>query len=87
MDIKSHILKIGKKERFVETYTLVVAGDVTGTGEVSIADVARLYQYYKKKIDMDRKYILAGDVTNDGQIEVNDVSKIYQYTKHKIDSL
>lgn len=75
------------KRSLLETYTLVVMGDVTGTGEVSIADVARLYQYYKKKVPMNEEYIIAGDVTNDGQIEVNDISKLYQYAKHKIDSL
>ncbi len=68
-------------------YKFVILGDITGTGDVNVSDVARLYQYYKKKVDMESEFVQAGDVTKDGQIEINDVSKLYQYSKHKIDSL
>ena len=68
-------------------YKFVVVGDITGTGDVNVADVARLYQYYKKKVDMESEFILAGDVAKDGKIEINDISKLYQYSKNKIDSL
>lgn len=74
-------------KQYSEKYTLVVNGDVTGTGNTSIADVARLYQYYKKKVAMEPAFILAGDVTQDGEIEMNDVTKLYQYLKGRINSL
>ncbi len=72
---------------YIEEYTLMIKGDVTGTGEVSISDVARLYQFYKKKIPMDQVYILAGDIDNDGTVQVNDIAKLYQFYKKKIPSL
>ena len=72
---------------YIEEYTIMVKGDVTGTGEVSISDVARLYQFYKKKVPMDEIYALAGDIDGDGTVQVNDIAKLYQFYKHKIDSL
>jgi len=68
-------------------YTIVVIGDVTGSGDIFIGDISKLYSYYKNTIEMDKCYILAGDVTNDGVIEINDISKLYQYFKKTIDSL
>lgn len=70
------------------TYILSVKGDVTGTGESNVADVAKLYQYMKNKIDMEYCYVEAGNVIGDTvEIKVNDVAKLYQYIKGKIDSL
>ena len=68
-------------------YKFIVLGDITGTGDVNVSDVARLYQYYKKKVDMESEFVQAGDVAKDGQIEINDVAKLYQFSKHNIDSL
>lgn len=60
----------------ISEYKFVVLGDITGIGEVNASDVARLYQYYKYKIDIEGEYILVGDMTGDGQIAINDLSKI-----------
>lgn len=73
--------------KYAEEYTIMVKGDITGTGEVGISDIARLYQFYKKKVPMDQVYALAGDIDNDGKVQVNDIAKLYQFYKHKIDSL
>lgn len=69
------------------SYTIVVLGDVTGSGNIFIGDISKLYQYYKDTIEMDMCYVIAGDVTYDGVIEINDISKLYQYYKGTIDSL
>lgn len=69
-------------------YTIAVKGDVTGTGKISIADIAKSYQYLKKKIDMEECYKEAGNVVGtDEEIKINDVAKLYQYVKKKINSL
>lgn len=69
-------------------YTVIVKGDVTGTGTSSISDVAKLYQYLKKKIDMDECYKEAGNVVSiDNEIKINDVAKLYQFIKKKINGL
>lgn len=72
---------------YKEEYTLMLKGDITGTGELGISDIARLYQFYKKKVSMDEIYVLAGDTDNDGTIQVNDIAKLYQFYKNKIPSL
>lgn len=68
-------------------YTIVVLGDVTGSGDIFIGDISKLYQYYKGLIEMDECYVIAGDVTYDGIIDISDVAKLYQYHKEIISSL
>lgn len=68
-------------------YTIIVLGDITGSGDIFIGDVSKLYQYYKGLLEMDECYIIAGDVTYDEIIEINDIAKLYQYFKGTISSL
>lgn len=68
-------------------YTIVILGDITGSGDIFIGDISKLYQYYKKTINMEECYIIAGDITYDNIIEINDVAKLYQYYKKIINSL
>ncbi len=71
-----------------DLYNVIVTGDVTGSGSVSVSDVAKLYQYLKEKITMDDIYVQAGNVvSSDSVIKINDVAKLYQFVKHKINSL
>ena len=79
-------LKISSSNNNYE-YTIVVIGDITGSGDIFIGDVSKLYQYYKKTIAMEECYIIAGDVTYDNIIEINDIAKLYQYYKGTINSL
>ena len=39
-----------------QEYTILILGDVTGSGDVSVADVAKTYQHYKKRKLMDSLY-------------------------------
>ena len=71
-----------KKESVVS-----ILGDVTGTGNINVSDVAKSYQYYKKRIDMAEEYVIAADVVKDNEIKINDVAKLYQYYKKRIPSL
>ena len=68
-------------------YTVVILGDITGSGDIFIGDISKLYQYYKGIIEMDDSYVIAGDVTYDGVVEINDIAKLYQYYKKVINSL
>jgi len=68
-------------------YTIVILGDVTGSGDIFIGDISKLYQYYKGTLEMDECYVIAGDITYDSIIEINDIAKLYQYYKGTINSL
>ena len=75
-------------DELVANYTIVVKGDTTGDGKVSVGDVAKLYQYLKKKITMEEHFATAGNVVDvDDEIKVGDVAKLYQFVKGKISSL
>lgn len=75
-------------DELVANYTIVVKGDTTGDGKVSVGDVAKLYQYLKKKITMEEHFATAANVVDvDDEIKVGDVAKLYQFVKGKISSL
>ena len=82
------IVSIYLDDNLVISYVAVVKGDVTGTGNSSVSDVAKLYQYLKGKINMEKHYALAGNVVDtDNEIKIGDVAKLYQFIKGKISSL
>ena len=82
------IVSIYLDDNLVISYVAVVKGDVTGTGNSSVSDVAKLYQYLKGKINMEDYFIEAGNVVNtDNEIRINDVAKLYQFIKGKLNSL
>ena len=62
-------------------------GDITGSGNIFIGDISKLYRYYKGLITLEEPYKIAGDVTYDGVIEINDIAKLYQYYKGIIKTL
>ena len=62
-------------------YDIVVRGDTTGDGKISLNDVTRLYHYYKNIENMSEPFVLAGDVASNEIINLNDITKIYHYYK------
>lgn len=68
-------------------YTIVILGDVTGSGDIFIGDITKLYRYFKNELTMEECYVIAGDVTQDGVIDISDIAKLYQYFKKIINSL
>ena len=62
-------------------------GDITGSGNIFIGDISKLYRYYKGVLELDREYFLAGDVTYDNKISINDIAKLYQHYKGIISKL
>lgn len=81
------ILKIYKNGILVESYRNIVLGDMTGNGSTSVTDVARLYQFFRKKITLDEWFQIAGDVVPNGSISINDIAKLYQYARGSITTL
>ena len=80
-------VQISLDDTLVAEYIVIVKGDTTGDGNISIVDVGKLYQYLKNKITMDECYVLAGDVVMDEEIRITDVGKLYQFIKGKISNL
>ena len=80
-------LFVYKNDNLINTYSITVLGDITGTGTINVSDVAKLYQYIQGSISMDSAYQMAGDVTFDEQLKVNDVAKLYQYVRGSLESL
>ena len=74
----------GEQMRSPSMFLMLYNGD----GKVTLADVAKLYQFLKNKITMEDFYIKAGDTVGNNQtIKVVDVSKLYQYIKGTVTSL
>ena len=69
------------------TYRASVLGDVTGTGNSAVGDVAMLYRYIKGKNKLESYESAAGDIVGDGQIKINDVGMLYRYVKGRIPTL
>lgn len=69
------------------TYRASVLGDITGTGNSAVGDVAMLYRYIKGKNDLESYESAAGDIVGDGQIKINDVGMLYRYVKGRIPTL
>ena len=67
---------------------IVVKGDVTGDGEISISDVLKANEYRNHKLELTDAEFLAGNVedSND-EIGIEDVLKLNQYRLNKIDTL
>jgi len=82
-----NLLVYDQSDELLKTYIISVLGDVTGSGDIKVSDVAKMYQYVKNVIEMNNEYQIAADVTGDGSIKVNDVAKLYQYIKGNIESL
>ena len=64
-----------------------VRGDVTGDGDVTIADVVKVNRHVAGKITMTAAEQQAADVTDDGDVTIADVVKLNRYVAGKITTL
>ena len=61
-------------------YTVVVLGDVTGTGKITMADVMKTANYLlDNSVIKEECYKKAADVTKDENIKISDVMKLANY--------
>jgi len=68
----------------LDELTVVVYGDVTGSGEVTLLDVTTIYQHYRGKIKLTGAEAIAADVDQSGIVTLLDVTYAYQYYRKKI---
>lgn len=68
-------------------YNIIVLGDTNGDGQITVTDVSKLFQHYRKNITMENIYIKAGDVKYDNEIKLPDVAKLFQYVRGNIENL
>lgn len=76
--------RVGTSSKFVNkgtSYDIVLLGDVTGDGVISLGDVSRLYNTYKGTSNLSGDYLEAGKITNNKNITLGDVSKLYNFYK------
>lgn len=60
--------------------TIVVTGDVTGDGRITITDVVQLQNYAAGAGDLDEAAMKAADINGDGRITITDVVQAAQVT-------
>ena len=65
-------------ESILDTFTVVIKGDVTGDGNINSADLLKIVKYLKGKNILNES---AADVTKDNKINSADLLKIVKYLK------
>lgn len=65
--------------RYVNRAT--VQGDVTGDGQINIADVSKVYAHVRGTKLLEGAVLTDADVTGDGQVSIADVSRLYAHSK------
>jgi hypothetical protein len=58
-------------------------GDFNENGEVTIADVSKLYTYVSNTYSIPEYTQIAGDYNKNGRITIADVSGLYTYIQNK----
>ncbi len=69
------------------TYKIIVLGDVTGDGKISLGDISKLYNHYRGKIELKDEMLEAGKVNRKSNVSLGDLSKLYNFYKGKLSSL
>ena len=64
-----------------DIYKIVVLGDLTGDGEISLGDVSALYNHYRNNKLLNGIYKKAGLLTGNENVTLGDVSKLYNFYK------
>ena len=75
---ENDIVATGYKVKFAtgETYEIVVNGDVSGDGKITITDVAKIKKHIINTETLTGAYLKAGDVNENDTITITDLAKI-----------
>jgi hypothetical protein len=65
--------------------TVVIAGDVTGSGDISIFDVQTLHAHVSGLITLEGAFLKAGKVTGGQTISIFDIQTVFAYISGLID--
>ncbi|MCH5166691.1 MAG: hypothetical protein J1F35_02240 [Erysipelotrichales bacterium] len=81
-DVTSTTKVIGTKYKFVNgniAYTIIVKGDLNGSGTIDFTDVATLYQIFSVPVTPDKYVLKAGQILGNQNIGFTDVARLYQF--------
>ena len=56
--------------------TIIVTGDIDGTGEITLTDLAQLKLHYIEKESLTEASLKAADINNDGKITITDLAQL-----------
>lgn len=68
-------------EAVVQDATICLIGDVTGDGEIDIADTGKIYAHVKGTSELTGYALACGDVMADGEINIADTGTVYAHVK------
>ena len=68
-------------EAVVQDATICLIGDVTGDGEIDIADTGKIYAHVKGTAELTGYAFACGDVMADGEINIADTGTVYAHVK------
>ena len=72
-------IQIENKAKTVETYTLIVQGDVNGDSVVDVLDAVEVQRASTNHTELTDNYLLAADTNYDGQVDVIDYAQVVNF--------
>ena len=79
MYLKLYINEVEKDSKI-----LVIKGDVSGDGKITITDVVKTLNHYLNKVMVSGAYLEAAEVSGDGNITITDVVKVLNHYLGKV---
>ena len=77
-------LKLYVNEVEKDSKVLVIKGDVSGDGKITITDVVKTLNHYLNKVMVSGAYLEAAEVSGDGNITITDVVKVLNHYLGKV---
>ena len=71
-------IKTSKEEK---TYILVVNGDVSGDGVVTILDLLKIQKHIKGASKLNNSFFFAADTSGDGKVTILDLLQVQKHIK------
>ena len=69
----------------VGTYTVIVKGDIDGTGIINSTDYLQIKKAFLEEITLENEYLAAADTNGDGRINSTDYLQIKNYFLDQFD--
>jgi hypothetical protein len=77
-------LKLYVNDLEKDSKILVIKGDVSGDGKITITDVVKTLNHYLNKVMVSGAYLEAAEVSGDGNITITDVVKVLNHYLGKV---
>ena len=62
-----------------KTFTMIVNGDLSGDGEITILDLLQIQKYLLGDKKLSNEALLAGDTSGDGKVTILDLLQVQKY--------